>query len=163
MQQSTLSPMTTSLGDDSDKDDATVSTTESMDTADTTMNNLRREDAAERGDGGDSDEEGEGYFLKSHLKEVARDSALDQLMNDKREIEYGVTDVDDNGIECIAPKKQSTLSGAPEGWIEPGPPDDWSHQPDTARGEPPFSNVDNPGGWSPYCFTAKFSARGKRG
>jgi len=56
-----------------------------------------------------------------------------------------------------------SLPGAPENWEPPYPPEGWTHVPDTMRGEPAFASVDNPGGWSPYTFRAKFSARGSAG
>ena len=56
-----------------------------------------------------------------------------------------------------------TLPGAPEDWQPPQPPEDWVHVPDISHGEPPFADVDNPGGWSPYTFQAKFTVHGKKG
>ena len=43
-------------------------------------------------------------------------------------------------------------------------PDDWKPpQTKTAKGEPEFSQVDNPGNWPEYCFGPKFSTRGSSG
>lgn len=54
------------------------------------------------------------------------------------------------------------LWGAPPGWKIPGPPDEWKAK-KLGKGEPKFDEVDNPGGWSPHAFQAKFDAAGKKG
>jgi hypothetical protein len=49
------------------------------------------------------------------------------------------------------------IPGAPPGWKRPATPSDWSAPaPKTNLGEPPFKDLDNPGGWSKFVYRPKF-------
>jgi len=73
--------------------------------------------------------------------------------------------------EIIVKKEEDELSqvvaipGAPSGWKPPSAPEDW--QPSKVRahtGEPDiaFADVDNPGGWSRFCFRPKYLTKKKK-
>ncbi len=55
---------------------------------------------------------------------------------------------------------QSMLYRAPPGWSSPFGPDDWNPTINRNKGEPLFGYVNNPGGWSLYCFRPMFEPRG---
>ena len=102
-----------------------------------------QEDYQAKGDGGDSDEEGEEADIHHSSIILNRPEQLDRT-----EVEEDV-DPEDKGIP-----------GAPEGWIKPGPPDDWQgYSPKTYDDHEPsfFEDVDNPGCWSDYTFQAKYN------
>ena len=86
---------------------------------------------------------------------TAYDTTIERRDNDNANIEENVIDSEENFTK--------SLPGAPENWYPPCPPEGWTHVPDTAREEPAIASVNNPGGWSPYTFRAKFSARGSTG
>ena len=157
---SSLSPMTgnESVGGDS------VGTGSSLTTLPETnedIDTLIARDFAERGDSGDSDPEGEGFYTSAELRDALRVSEREQQMGDWDEIETGVADSEDNCYWSERSEQQSTLLGAPEGWLPPAPKEGWSYKPNATKKEPQFEAVDNPGGWSNYTFRAKFA--GNRG
>ena len=46
----------------------------------------------------------------------------------------------------------------------PEVPSDWKKpEPRVKQGEPPFNEIDNPGDWSDYTFTAKFEGKNNSG
>ncbi len=55
-------------------------------------------DLKEAGDGGDSDEEGDGFHISNDLARPVMDSASKQLMNDSGEIEDNVMDSEDHFV-----------------------------------------------------------------
>ena len=133
---------------------STISTVTMMENADDLVL-LAKADNKSVGDGGSSDAEGDGEFECSVLEEGAQQAAIERRDNDNANIEENVINTDFNYTK--------SLPGSPEDWTPPQPPEGWVHKADTERGEPLFSQVDNPGGWSPYTFRAKFTARGKKG
>ena len=134
---------TTTAGDD---------TSEAVD-IDTQIREQFIADHNERGDGGDSDEEGEE--INTHHNAT---SFLDEVQHQQRREDNirREEDDDDTTAEPIIP-------GAPDGWTPPKPPND--HSGYTAKpnsGAPTlFSDVDNPGGWCDYFFMPKYSKDGK--
>jgi hypothetical protein len=49
------------------------------------------------------------------------------------------------------------ISGAPEGWVPPGPPTAWKgYEPKIDLGAPVVVAVDNPGSWNLFSFDAKY-------
>ena len=115
---------------------------------------LAKADNESVGDGGFSDAEGDRKFERSLLEEGAQQASIERRDNDNANIEENIIDMDFNYTKSLP----VTL----EDWEPPQPPKGWEHKPDTKRGEPLFSEVDNPGGWSPYTFRSKFTACGKK-
>jgi hypothetical protein len=103
----------------------------------------------EEGDGGDSDEEGEGCYEMEDLEQGLLESSRDRAEGDAFETEMNMNCHQDDwhksegGGANVTPWK--VIPGAPFGWIPPLPPLDY---------EPPmgFDNVDNPGGWHSYNY-----------
>ena len=50
---------------------------------------------------------------------------------------------------------------APENWSPPGKPDTYNHVAKSERGEPQFSDLDNPGRWDNFSYQPKFDSREK--
>lgn len=156
-QSADLSPMTANAADDDDATFSSIDTAGNVDTA--AVAGLARADLTEKGDGGDSDEEGDGYYLQNDMQEHANNTDIEKRTSDYNEIEETVLASEENGLECLAGNYDPcSLPGAPAGWKAPAPPEGWTHEPRTDWGEP--IAPDNPGNWSPYCFTAKFSGAG---
>lgn len=162
-----ISPMTVGF-DDGSSIRSVCSSVASVVETNEMIREMAMADYRNNGDGGDSDEEGEGGFevVESMLECT---SARERATNDHQEIEANVSDAMENctyanvadattGNSDTAP---AALKGAPEGWIPPQP--DSRFNPDTQTlgpGEPPFSTVDNPGNWSQYTFRPKFEGKG---
>ena len=130
------------------------------------VDELMKRDLAERGNGLDSDEEGTGYDVKNDLSQAAADSAFDQMINDRLQLEDNVLDDEDNLHMCVGSPddiEPCQLEGAPPGWFPPGPKEGWQYKQKTAKNEPHFSTVDNPGGWSPFTFRPHFAERYQTG
>ena len=90
-----VSPMTAD-------DDTTVTSVDTAGTVDTAaVAGLAQAERDEKGDGGDSDEEGFGFFIEADLDGAAKETMIDKRMNDYNEIESNVMDDDANGIECL--------------------------------------------------------------
>ena len=104
-------------------------------------------DAADMGDGGDSDCEHEGgnLFVCERDRDDMFEVAEEQVQ-------------DDDGPD------DSAIPGAPEGWKPKGPPDNWASSAPKDRC-PPWTEVntpdDNPGGWSSYSYQARYNKQGK--
>jgi hypothetical protein len=80
------------------------------------------EDYNAAGDGGDSDEEGDGFEVVESMAECT--STHERATNDHDEIEANVSDSIDNCVYSNvtdALPKFVTLDGAPEGWVPPKP------------------------------------------
>ena len=150
-------------------DDSTVGSTSTAGTARFESNDVIemtiQQENVEQGDGGDSDEEGEGYGICNDFHEACVDTNFDKQMNDYDEIEANVAADDDNGItgQVDASNPVCHLDGAPEGWLPPGIPDGLTHTAKSARGESAFASIDNPDSWSAYTYKAKFSGTGGSG
>ncbi len=68
---------------------------------------------------------------------------------------------DDDAIACDEPNMvPSALSGAPNGWSPPSPPNDWNHTINSLKREPPFDEVDSPGCWSSFTYRPLFQPKG---
>ncbi len=123
------------------------------------------------GDGGNSDEDGDGFFDANGFADEASESNIDCELNGCADIEWNILDNDDcrmflaqvfymkNKSNEFPKNNKCNIKNAPDGWFPPRPPDDWEEKSkvDTNRGEPIFATNDNPGGWSPFTFRAKFS------
>jgi hypothetical protein len=95
------------------------------------------------GAGGDSDEEGEDAEVFASAS-VNRNAALDEEADD--------VDGQLEGVE-VEPSPGETLK-------IPKQPADWEEKKPRrkeALGEPPFGNVDNPGGWCDFTYRPKFA------
>ena len=148
--------MTANVADDDDDDGQTVTSIDTTGTVDTAaVAGLTRADLAETGDGGDSDEEGDGFHLQNDMQENANETAIDKRTSDYREIEETVLDSEENGVECLAGGGDpSNLLGAPAGWNPPVPPEDWTRTRRPDWGEPEVP--DNPGGrLAPVLFCSE--------
>ena len=96
------------------------------------------QDYNERGDGGDSDEEGGGINIHHEATILNRE-------------EQGLRD-EANDIDA----EEEGIPGSPRGWEPPGPPDGWAgYRP--KHDAPQERDVDNPGGWSNYTFQPKYN------
>ena len=112
---------------------------------------------AENGGADDSDEEQDG----AENFEALRVSALERLeaLGDEDAVKHedfiGVPDV-------FSSSDPSLLPGAPIGWVPPTAPEGWTSAIKTNTRTPAFKKVDNPGGWSEFCFQPKYAkAKGK--
>jgi hypothetical protein len=127
---------------------------------------LNQQDLIEKGDGGDSDIEGDGEdvamsFVES-MVEVEFERENQEVYIIEREVEC-----DDNtaveGATLITNDQTPQLWGAPPNWIPPQVPPNW--KPKTINvewGEPTFDKVDNPGGWSVYTYQPVFNKEKKK-
>jgi hypothetical protein len=98
-----------------------------------------------RGDGGDSDAEGDGYDIAQSFVDGMVEVERERYNADGFQIECEV-ECDDNS---------ATVWGAPANWHPPQVPPTWKPKPvQVDKGEPPFHEVDNPGGWSEYTYKA---------
>jgi hypothetical protein len=59
---------------------------------------LIRDDNVNKGDGGDSDAEGDGYYIANEFAGAMHISKVDQMQNDRSEIEAAVEANDENAI-----------------------------------------------------------------
>ncbi len=129
-------------------DDATIGdNTVAQEKNDELIQMLNDEDTNEVGDGGTSDDEGEGYKCVASFKDGMKEVELERLCFDAHEIESGVEVDDDDAFVCEVKvnTSNSSLYGAPPGWTAPSAPDDWNPTVNINRGEPRFEDVDNPG------------------
>jgi hypothetical protein len=116
-------------------------------------------DLMEKGDGGDSDEE--GFELDYHndavrkrvtLYKTSTEDATDKntpVSDDDLDIEY----IDDSVGEAWWHMKRpgAKILGAPDGWSPPGIPENWSgYNPRNNSGAPTEEDIDNPGNWNLY-------------
>jgi hypothetical protein len=108
------------------------------------------EEEAERGDGGDSDVEGDDTLEHDG---AMNDSLLDKDVNSSIEENNAVEDGDEN---CVILAPEDAVS-APIVMNIPDTPPEWVPPTQkTEQGEPAFAEVDNPGGWSQYIFRPEF-------
>jgi hypothetical protein len=110
------------------------------------------EDQEDEGDGGDSDIEGEDG---RDFEESAVEAMEEKLQANAD---------DSNAVAHTAKQYEVLLSRMTSGDLIrlPSPPEDWvAPEPKTLKGEPAFSNVDNPGDWSQYTYRAEFDSKGK--
>ena len=147
-------------------DDASIytdSSTTTMPESNDAIREMMQKEMNATGDGGDSDEDGDGFNLMMELLGPAQDSRHEQKMEDRDLLQTTVEDSIENCLysECSTGEPQCNLPGAPTGWHPPGPKDGWNYKCAGTKGEPEFKDVDNPGGWSNYTLKAKFGgARG---
>lgn len=60
-------------------------------------------------------------------------------------------------LEDFGLRTQPAIPGAPLGWKPPSAPDGWQRPaPKTARGEPEFDTLDNPGKWTDFVYRPRF-------
>jgi hypothetical protein len=127
---------------------------------------LNQQDQIEKGDGGDSDIEGDGEdvamsFVESMVEvEFERENQEGYII--EREVEC-----DDNtaveGATFITNENSPQLWGAPPNWIPPQVPPNWKRTTiNSAWGEPTFDKVDNPAGWSAYTYQPVFNKEKKQ-
>ena len=57
--------------------------------------------------------------------------------------------------------EEVAVEGAPPGWTIPVPEEYVERNRSKKKNEPRWENVDNPGGWSKFCFQPKYEALGK--
>jgi len=121
----------------------------------------------EKGDGGDSDEE--GFELDYHndavrkrvtLCKTSTDDAIDNtpVSDDDLDIEY----IDDSVGEAWWHMRQAgtKILGAPDGWSPPGIPENWSgYKPRNNSGAPTEEDIDNPGNWNLYSYTPVYDKK----
>ena len=98
---------------------------------------------------GDSDDEGEEADIHNEA------TILREMFESSNEpIGDDADNLDDVKGEEFARKVGNTgvqLLGAPEGWVPPGPPPNWTgYQP--KGNAPQADDIDNPGAWSLYSF-----------
>jgi hypothetical protein len=108
------------------------------------------EDAAELGDGGDSDVEGDD----AHEHDVALSASHLERISLLEETD-AVEDTDDN---CVVLARGGTSVGVLEPFVNiPDTPTDWvPPRQRTEKGEPNFVDIDNPGGWSQFVVRPEF-------
>ena len=112
--------------------------------------------------------------LRENEESILNDNLEDQRPNGEDSDEEGVESSLDlftagmlNAVGEIDQEEHNVLTfdrdflDAPEDWVPPGPPDNWNPEPKTNFGEPPFSEVDNPGKWDNYIFQATFKKTDK--
>jgi len=95
------------------------------------------EDYNAAGDGGDSDEEGDGFEVVESMAECT--STHERATNDHDEIEANVSDSIDNCVYSNvtdALPEFVTLDGAPEGWVPPKPNEKYNPNATLGPGEP---------------------------
>jgi hypothetical protein len=117
------------------------------------------DEAANHGDGDDSDAEGEEfmYHLRARRKKsICRDDGIDyDDDDDDDDDEY----VPPNAVQTAVFEHQEETEARknPHQVQYPKVPDDYvPRRPCTGKGEPPFDEVDNPGNWNPFCYLPVF-------
>ncbi|KAL7528119.1 hypothetical protein ACHAXR_005384 [Thalassiosira sp. AJA248-18] len=134
-----------------------TSTSSSSPRSSTTSNSAESEDHikaiahleyTERGDGGDSDEEGEE--VNEHFDALVA-SRLERGNGDQ---DNDIDEDDQGEVFSAAPR----IEGAPDKWVPPQPPDDWMGYVPKYDAPATFAEIDNPGGWSDYTYRAKYKA-----
>jgi hypothetical protein len=102
----------------------------------------------ELGDGGDSDEEGEEILIHYEARVESAEERR-EATDDNNSLE----DKDDNA--AILARNNMNMSVDPRMRL-PEPPPEWVPPlPKVDKGEPMLSDVDNPGNWQEFTFTAK--------
>jgi hypothetical protein len=102
----------------------------------------------EQVDGGDSDEEGEEILIHGEAS-IESAEERNEAADDNKKLE----DKDDNGI--ILARNNMSMSVDPRMRL-PEPPPEWVPPlPKLDKGEPLFSDVDNPGKWQHFTSTTK--------
>ncbi len=124
---------------------------------------LDQEDSKMKGDGGDSDAEGDGYKIAQSFVDGMVDVEREQFNEDGFQIEREV-ECDSNtafeGETVISNTNSQRLWGAPPGWHPSEPPPYWkSKDVKIDKGKPPFVEVDNPGQWSEYTYQPVFQKK----
>ena len=113
----------------------------------------------ERGDGGDSDPEGQGEYAVDLFHEAMMDrNRKTEQKFDEEEVEESVKTTDPCKCEFEGNPDNIVcdLPGAPPGWLPPGRPEDYRPRNIGAK-FPPFEEIDNPGNWSEYTFRPTFA------
>jgi hypothetical protein len=114
-----------------------------------------------KGDGGDSDAEGDGYEIAQSFVDGMVDVERERFNADgfqiEREVECDTNTAVEGGTVISDSNSRQRLWGAPLGWHPPEPPPKWkSKDVEVDKGEPPFTEVDNPGLWSEYIYQPVF-------
>ncbi|MFM8622856.1 MAG: hypothetical protein ACKOB3_05715, partial [Holophagaceae bacterium] len=141
--------------------------TETRELRDNRILQLQDEDNNHYGDGGTSDPEGIGFDEVQGFRDDMMEAHLDRLHNGEEDVEDGIIDNEQNAIQCLVDydrrgNQLTSLYGAPAGWKPPGPEDGWAPKKvNTANGEVPFEDVDNPARWSSYTFRPVFQSKRK--
>jgi hypothetical protein len=113
-----------------------------------------------RGDGDDSDAEGDGYDIAQSCVDGMVEVERERYNADGFQIECEVECDDQPAVEgedamVISDDNSATVWGAPANWHPPQVAPTWKPKPvQVDKGEPPFHEVDNPGGWSEYTYKA---------
>ena len=115
-------------------------------------------DNAERGDGGDSDDEGEEVDI--HFSSMRESESYE-----RNELEQNV-DPDEEGEEMTTTQPSiptSSIPGSPPGWFPFGIPDNHTPYVPKAGTTAPatFAEVDNPGGWDDFTFQPRYTDSGR--
>ena len=74
--------------------------------------------------------------MKNDLSQAAADSAFDQMINDRLQLEDNVLDDEDNLHMCVGSPddiEPCQLEGAPPGWFPPGPKEGWQYKQKTEK------------------------------
>jgi hypothetical protein len=122
---------------------------------------LDQEDSRMKGDGGDSDAEGDGYEIAQSFVDGMVDVERERFNADgfqiEREVECDTNTAVEGGTVISNTDSRQRLWGAPPGWHPPEPPPNWkSKDIKVDKGEPSFAEVDNPGQWSQYTYQPVF-------
>ena len=103
------------------------------------------EDYTEKGDGRDSDVEGDLINLH-HEALLLNQRGEEQLLRDKA----NNIDAEEEGVVG------NRIPGAPDGWDPPSAPRDYEPEPPKYDAPKCFEDVDNPGSWSPFTFRPRY-------
>ena len=172
------------------KMDSSVSTTKVENLVDLLAQiQLNADEELNGGNGGDSDAEGEEFEL--HLQspdEVTEEGEKDEdKLDAKKAVELedmakafdhkGFVDLTSQGSTDVIGRMAMSADGSGGDTTKVTindaeteikhiniykPPPEWRPKDaEASRGEPPFSEVDNPGNWPEYCFKPKFESRKK--
>ncbi len=116
-------PMTTN------NDELSIGFANTKGTPATQIERLIELDLAKTGDGGNSDEKGEGFLSANDFSAAAMDTDIDHRMNHPIKVEQNVLDADENSIVSMlgdanmlaleGDKDKDCLGNAPEGWCLP--------------------------------------------
>jgi hypothetical protein len=107
------------------------------------------EEAREKGDGGDSDVEGDEVLLHDEaMQEEEQD--LQEAQDDNETVEYKDANsfIMTRNNQRVAVDPLIKLPSPPDTWLPPLPKVD--------KGETMYDEVDNPGDWQEYTYCAKF-------
>jgi hypothetical protein len=110
----------------------------------------------------DENEEGDGVVTATLKEKMGKNSSKRQLKSYEEKIQANADD--SNAVAHTEKQYEVLLSRMTSGNLIclPSPPEDWvAPVSKVHKGEPDFTQVDNPSDWSQFTYRAKFDSKGQ--